>query len=99
MPTQTQQDPINGRVIHSNHHGQFTSVTLKCNGLPERPMPFSPVHRARKFSAVRGTTSARSCKETKHRVNKTNTTNEFRLADNNRPLCQGYSGEKQGATG
>jgi hypothetical protein len=28
--------------------------------LPERPAPFSPVHRARKFSAVRGATSARS---------------------------------------
>ena len=33
---------------------------LKCRGLPERPVPFSPVHRQRKFSAVLGTTSARS---------------------------------------
>lgn len=33
---------------------------LKWSGLPEPPVPFSPVHRARKFSAVLGTTSARS---------------------------------------
>lgn len=33
---------------------------LKCRGLPERPVPFSPVHRQRKFSAVLGATSARS---------------------------------------
>lgn len=28
---------------------------LKCNGLPACPVPFSPVHKARKFSAVFGT--------------------------------------------
>ena len=33
---------------------------LKCNGFPEAPVPFSPVHNARKFSAVFGTTSARN---------------------------------------
>ena len=33
---------------------------LKWSGLPEGPVPFSPVHSARKFSAVLGTTSARS---------------------------------------
>lgn len=30
---------------------------LKCNFLPDFPFPFSPVHRARKFSAVFGTMS------------------------------------------
>ena len=34
-------------------------VPLKCRGLPLLPAPFSPVQRQRKFSAVRGTTSAR----------------------------------------
>eukprot|EP00958_Prasinococcus_capsulatus_P018178 scaffold2093_cov425-Prasinococcus_capsulatus_cf.AAC.17 len=34
------------------------SVTLKCSGLPHLPMPRSPVHSARKFSAVLGTASA-----------------------------------------
>jgi len=29
---------------------------LKCSGFPDKPMPFSPVQRARKFSAVLGTT-------------------------------------------
>lgn len=33
---------------------------LKCRGFPDLPMPLSPVQRHRKFSAVRGTTSARS---------------------------------------
>lgn len=33
---------------------------LKCRGFPDFPMPLSPVQRHRKFSAVRGTTSARS---------------------------------------
>ena len=33
---------------------------LKCSFLPERPLPFSPVHSARKFAAVLGTTSAKS---------------------------------------
>ena len=33
---------------------------LKCRGFPDLPVPFSPVQRHRKFSAVRGTTSARS---------------------------------------
>lgn len=34
---------------------------LKCNGFPLfPPTPFSPVHNARKFSAVLGTTSARN---------------------------------------
>ncbi len=35
---------------------------LKCSGLPSLPMPFSPVHRALKFSAVLGTTSSYSSK-------------------------------------
>ena len=30
---------------------------------PLRPVPFSPVHRARKLSAVSGTTSVKSCEE------------------------------------
>jgi hypothetical protein len=34
------------------------SVPLECRGFPEEPVPFSPVHRQRKFSAVRGVTSA-----------------------------------------
>lgn len=33
---------------------------LKWSSLPDRPIPFSPVHKQRKFSAVFGTTSARN---------------------------------------
>ena len=33
-------------------------LPLKCSFLPDLPMPRSPVHRHRKFSAVFGTTSA-----------------------------------------
>lgn len=29
---------------------------FKCSGFPDKPMPFSPVQRALKFSAVLGTT-------------------------------------------
>eukprot|EP00929_Paragymnodinium_shiwhaense_P103025 TRINITY_DN662_c1_g1_i1.p2 TRINITY_DN662_c1_g1~~TRINITY_DN662_c1_g1_i1.p2 ORF type:complete len:102 (-),score=17.35 TRINITY_DN662_c1_g1_i1:25-330(-) len=39
---------------------RWKALPLKCRGLPERPMPFSPVHKARKFSAVFGTTSSLS---------------------------------------
>lgn len=33
---------------------------LQCSGFPLRPVPFSPLQRARKFSAVRGVMSAQS---------------------------------------
>jgi hypothetical protein len=39
---------------------RWKALPLKWSCLPERPTPFSPVHKARKFSAVLGTTSARS---------------------------------------
>merc|ERR1719191_148848 len=39
---------------------RWKAEPLKWRGFPDLPMPFSPVQRARKFSAVLGTTSARS---------------------------------------
>lgn len=44
------------------------SVMTRWNVLPLYPNPFSPVHKARKFSAVFGTTSARSYKSPKKNV-------------------------------
>ena len=38
----------------------WNELPLKCRIFPDRPTPFSPVQRQRKFSAVRGTTSDRS---------------------------------------
>ena len=35
---------------------RWKAEPLKCSGLPETPAPLSPVHSARKFSAVRGAT-------------------------------------------
>ena len=37
---------------------RWNGLPLKCNILPDLPIPFSPVHKHRKFSAVRGVTSA-----------------------------------------
>ena len=54
------------RKIHLKHPTYNPGMTrwklepLKCSIFPERPWPFSPVQRHLKFSAVRGTTSARS---------------------------------------
>ena len=31
---------------------RWKMAPLKCNGFPKRPLPFSPVHKQRKFSAV-----------------------------------------------
>ena len=39
---------------------RWKELPLKWSGLPDGPTPFSPVQSARKFSAVFGTTSARS---------------------------------------
>merc|ERR1719221_2209248 len=39
---------------------RWNALPLKCNGLPLLPVPFSPVQRQRKFSAVLGATSALS---------------------------------------
>src|SRR5437867_12633196 len=39
---------------------RWNDEPLKCRGLPLLPLPFSPVHRARKFSAVFGQVSANS---------------------------------------
>ncbi len=48
----------NGR---SGHSLRWNGQPLKCIGFPVLlPIPFSPVQRARKFSAVLGTTSAKS---------------------------------------
>ena len=40
---------------------RWNDEPLKWRGFPDRPVPFSPVQRHRKFSAVLGTTSERSC--------------------------------------
>merc|ERR1719227_26702 len=40
---------------------------LKCRGTPDAVFPDSPVQSCRKFSAVFGTTSAKSCKRTRPR--------------------------------
>lgn len=48
----------NGR---SGHSLRWNGQPLKCSGFPVLlPIPFSPVQRARKFSAVLGTTSAKT---------------------------------------
>ena len=39
---------------------RWKALPLKWRGLPDLPVPFSPVHKQRKFSAVFGATSARS---------------------------------------
>ena len=39
---------------------RWNEEPLKCRGFPDLPVPFSPVQRHRKFSAVLGTTSERS---------------------------------------
>ncbi len=45
----------------SGHSLRWNGQPLKCSGFPVLlPIPFSPVQRARKFSAVLGTTSAKS---------------------------------------
>ncbi len=54
----------NFRLASQPHPQLPRRPTLKCSFLPEVPTPASPVHSWRKFSAVLGTTSARSCTHT-----------------------------------
>ncbi len=76
----------------SGHSLRWNGQPLKCSGFPVLlPIPFSPVQRARKFSAVLGTTSAKSSNTIRPAAKKKkNTRNESSDCFTDLYLCTRY---------
>lgn len=78
---------------------RWKAEPLKWRGLPDLPIPFSPVHRHRKFSAVRGTTSARSCNaKKKEQERKQGPVKDFMLYSSSRELPDRWLYDSGGTT-